>query len=186
MQLARKLCLGLLTVSMLAYLSFAEAGTMTLADMIKYSDCIVIGKVVNASVNGKHIAELEVTQVLKGDLAWKRVRFYAAPIWACDISGAKEDETGLFFFSNDLFYDPKEKASLQKDNDGVPMFFITHSGRGRMIFEHIEGVDYVYAHKEGEVKFPNRLRYARYPKAEDRDLGLIKLADVLAYIKKRV
>jgi hypothetical protein len=40
--------------------------------------------------------------------------------------------------------------------------------------------------KGGQVRFPGSLRYARYPKPEDRDLGLIKLGDVLSYIKKRV
>ncbi len=186
MKTIKRFCLSLLAVIILAHLTFAEAGTMTLADVIKFSDCIVIGKVVNARVNGKRIAELEVAQVLKGNPSWKRIRFYAAPTWACDISNAVENETGLFFLTNNLLYDPKEKPALEKDKDGIPIFFITHSGRGRMIYEHIEGEDYLYAHKEGEVKFPKSLRYARYPKPEDRDLGLIKLADVLAYIKQRV
>jgi hypothetical protein len=132
-------------VIQLANIAFAEAGSMTLADMTKYSDFIAVGKVMNARVHGKRIAELEIIQTLKGDRSLKRIRFFAAPFWACDTSDAHENEIGLFFLTNDLFNDPKEKMSTYIDSDGLPVFFITHSGRGRMIFEHIDGQDYVYA-----------------------------------------
>ena len=186
MHIARNLCLSLLATIILASTSFAEAGTMTLGELIKFSDCIVIGRVVNARVDGKRIAELEVTQVLKGDPSWKRVRFYAFPFWACDISDARENERGLFFLTSDPVGDPKEKVPVEKDSDGIAIFFITHSGRGRMIFERTEGQDYVYAYKGGEVKFPGSLKYARYPRADDRKLGLIRADDVLSYIRKRL
>jgi hypothetical protein len=186
MRIARNLFLSLAAVVLLANIAFAEAGTMTLADMIKYSDLIVVGKVVDARVQGKRVAELEVTRVLKGDPSLKRVRFYAAPIWACDISAAEQNEVGLFFLTNDLLNDPKEKHPPYRDSEGVAVFFITHSGRGRMIFEHIDGDDYVYAYKGGEVKFPGSLRRARYPTPENRHFGLIRLDEVLSFIRKRV
>jgi hypothetical protein len=187
MRIATNLLLLLSAIILLANISFAEAGTMSLADMIKYSDFIAVGKVVNARVHGKRIAELEVTQVLKGDRSLKRVRFYAAPSWACDISAAEQDEVGLFFLTNDLPPQlSKEKHSPYRDSEGVPVFFITHSGRGRMIFKHLDGDDYVYAYNGGEVKFPGSLRYARYPTPENRLLGLIRLGDVLSFIRKRV
>ena len=50
------------------------------------------------------------------------------------------------------------------------------------MFEKLDGEDYVYAYKGGEVRFPGSLRYARYPKEEDRKLGLIALNDVLSCI----
>lgn len=186
MRIANSLCLSLVAVTLGATLSFADAGTMTLADMIKYSDCIVVGRVVNAKVDGKHVAELGVTQVLKGDRSLKRVRFYAAPLWVCDISRAEENETGLFFLRRNFIDDPTENALSRSDRDGEPIFFITHSGRGRIIFLHLDGQDFVHAFKAGEVKFPGSLRYARYPNAANRNLGLITLVDVLSYVRKRV
>ena len=47
--------------------------------------------------------------------------------------------------------------------DGVPVFSITHSGRGRMILRREDGEDFVYARKGGEVKLPGSLRFARRP-----------------------
>ena len=79
MRLVREFGLSSVGVILLAGICFAEAGKMTLEEMIKYSDFIAVGKVVNAKVNGKRIAELEVEQVLKGDRSWKRVWFFAAP-----------------------------------------------------------------------------------------------------------
>ena len=67
MRIARNLCLPFVIAVAFVIPCFADAGTMTLAEMIKSSDLIVIGKVVNANVNGKHIAELEVTHTLKGN-----------------------------------------------------------------------------------------------------------------------
>jgi hypothetical protein len=154
--------------------------------MIKSSDLIVVGRVVNAKVNDKAIAELTITQTLKGDSSLRQVLFFAAPVWACDVSAAEENETGLFFLRRNFTNSPSEKALPQSELEGVPIFFITHSGRGRMIFQHIDNEDFVYAQKRGEVKFPNSLHFARYPDLEDRDLGLIRLADVLSYIRKRV
>jgi hypothetical protein len=185
MRTIRNLFLAHVAVIAFASTCFAEAGTMSLPEMIKSSDLIVTGRVVNAKVGGKSIAELEISRTLKGNPSLKRVRFVAAPIWACDVSAAEEDETGLFFLRRNFTDDPSERALPQSESDGVPLFFITHSGRGRMIFRHLDGEDFVYAHKRGEVKFPDSLRFARYPKPEDRELGLVRLADILSYIKKR-
>lgn len=185
MRTIRCLCLALASVIAFTATCFAEAGTMSLAEMIKSSDLIVTGRVVNAKVGGKSIAELEITQTLKGKPFLRRVRFVAAPIWACDVSATEENEAGLFFLRRNFTDDPSERALPQSESDGVPLFFITHSGRGRMIFQHIDGEDFVYAHKRGEVKFPDSLRFAQYPKPEDHDLGLVRLADVLSYIKKK-
>jgi hypothetical protein len=186
MRMVRNSCAALVAVVAFAATCFAEAGTMSLSEMIKSSDLIVTGRVVNAKVGGKSIAELEVTQTLKGNPSLRRVRFFAAPIWACDVSAAEENEAGLFFLRRNFDDDPSERALPQSESDGVPLFFITHSGRGRMKFQHIDSEDFVYAYKRGEVKFPDSLRFARYPKPEDRELGLVRLADVLSYIKKKV
>jgi hypothetical protein len=53
-----------------------------------------------------------------------------------------------------------------------------------MIFQRADGEEFVYAHRRGEVKFPGSLRFARRPNPEDRDLGLVRLSDVLSYIRK--
>lgn len=186
MSVLRNACLSIVAVVVFASTCFADAGTMELSRMVKFSDLIVVGRVLNAKVNGKPVAELEIIQTLKGDSSRKRVRFFAAPIWVCDVSAAEENETGLFFLRRYFTDDPAERALPQNEPDGVPVFFITHSGRGRMIFKNIDGEDFVYAHRHGEVKFPNSLRFAHHPKPEDLDLGLVRLADVLAYIRKRV
>jgi hypothetical protein len=165
---------------------FADAGTIKLAEMVKYSDLIVVGKVVNARVNGKRIAELAVSRTLKGDPSLKRIRFYAGPSWACDVSEAVEGETGIFFLQRYLTEYPAEKSLPQTDSDGIRVFFLTHSGRGRLVIHHIDGEDFVYARRKGgDVKFPVNLRFARYPKPEDLDLGLIRATDLVAYVRSR-
>ena len=184
MRVVRNICLSLAAVALFAPTCLAEAGTMSLAEMVKSSDLIVVGRVVRAKVDGKSVAELEVNYTLKGDASLKHVRFYASPLWACDVSAAVEGETGLFFFRRSFTEDPSEKSLPQTLMDGVPVFLITHSGRGRMILVREDGGEFVYAHRRGEVQFPGSLRFARRPKPEDRDLGLVRLSDVLSYIRK--
>jgi hypothetical protein len=106
MRMMRSTCVALVAVIAFAATCFADAGTMSLSDMVKSSDLIVTGKVVNAKVGGKSIAELEVTQTFKGNPSLQRVRFFAAPIWACDVSAAEENEAGLFFLRRNFTDDP--------------------------------------------------------------------------------
>jgi hypothetical protein len=185
MRLLTNLCLCCFVVLMLSTVCLADAGTMKLADMIKYSDLVIVGKVVNARVDGKRIAEVAVTQTLKGDRSLTRVRFYAFPIWVCDVSDAEQNETGIFFLRRNFTDDPAEKSLPQGKSDGSPIFFIAHSGRGRLIFQHLDGGDFVYANKHGDVIFPGTLHFARYPKPDDRDVGLVKVADLIAYVRSR-
>lgn len=186
MRVVRNFCLSLVALAAFASTCFAEAGTMSLGEMIKSSDLIVVGRVSEARVGGQAVAELGITQILKGDPALKRVRFVAGPVWACDVSAAEDNEAGLFFLRRSFTDDPSERALPQSQSGGLPLFFITHSGRGRMIFKNIDGEDFLYAHKRGEVKFPDSLRFARYPNPEDRALGLVRVSEVLSYIRKRV
>jgi hypothetical protein len=186
MRLLTTLCLSFVVVVVCSTTCSADAGTMTLAEMIKYSDLVIVGKVVNVTVNGKRIADVAVTQTLKGDRSLTRIRFYAFPIWTCDVSAAEQNETGIFFLRSHFTDDSAEKTAPQDKLDGIPVFFLTHSGRGRLIFQHVDGDDFVYANKRGDVKFPGSLHFARRPKSDNPDLGLIKVADVIAYVRSRV
>ena len=186
MRIAKVLCFSLVISIIFPGFSSAEVGPMSLAEMIKYSDCIVVGKIVRTKINRKNIAEIAVSQNLKGDSSLRRVRFSSAPLWACDVSAAVENEQGLFFLQKDPFGDPALRALPPGEHDGVPLFFLAHSGRGRIIIQNLDGEDYVYAHKKSDLRFPTSLHYARYPKPEDSELGLIRLSDVVAYVSKRV
>ena len=182
----RSLSLACVVVIAVATTCFADAGTIKLSEMIKYSDLIVVGKVVKAGINGKRIAELAISRTLKGDPSLKIIRFAAGPSWACDVSDAVEGETGIFFLRRNFTDDPAEKALPHAESDGLPMFFITHSGRGRMVIHHIDGDDFVYARrKDGDVKFPASLRFARRPKPDDLDLGLVRATDLVTYVRSR-
>ena len=138
MRIAKGLCFSFVVSIIFPGISSASVGTMSLADMIKYSDCIVVGRVVRTKINGKNIAEIAVSQNLKGDSSLRRVRFSSAPLWACDVSAAEENEQGLFFLQKDPMGDPALRALPPGESDGVPLFFLAHSGRGRIIIQHLE------------------------------------------------
>jgi len=123
MRLLTTLCLSFVVVVVCSTTCFADAGTMTLAEMIKYSDLVIVGKVVNVTVNGKHIADVAVTQTLKGDRSLTRIRFYAFPIWTCDVSAANKTRPAFSFYEVTSPTIPRKKPRPRTNWMGYQSFF---------------------------------------------------------------
>lgn len=187
----RRLTFLLLWAFISASPCFADAGTMKLEDMIQRSKYVVLGKVSAVNVvDGVKLAEIEVTRTLKGDSGVTRLYYWASPSWMCDVSDAKVFEEGLYF----LWY--PEVSKLTKEHlrllrrahtftQGMTIYLLVHSGRGRLIPKHIEGKVYFYVHKYSDVIFPPSIEIGRRS-SEDPNLGLVPLDDVLSFITNQV
>jgi hypothetical protein len=172
----------------LAATSFASVLPMKLEELAKRSDYIVVGKVARTRfVEGQKIAELHVIRTLKGDPGVKRLYFSATPDWACDISDARVNETGLFFLESGDVPNPHAEYErylkrIQRLTGGAPFFYISFSGRGRKVFKHVGGKEYIYISRKGDLIYPISLEFALRPDLKDADLGLVRVEDVLALI----
>ena len=185
--------IALLTIAILTFATpcFADAGSMTLEDMVRRSKYIVLGKVSKVKmVDGVKLAELEVLRTLKGDPGSK-LYYWASPTWMCDISNATLNEEGIFFL-----WDPEVKnASTQhlrflrrahSFTQGATIHLLQHSGRGRVRPRYMDGVGYLYVHKYSDVIFPSSIEIVGRPEPKDPDLGIVRLDDVLAFITHQV
>jgi len=113
-----KLLFPILCGLALAFPLDAWVASRSLEELITRSELIVVAKVekVSDATAGKRDAKANVTEVWKGSRV-ETVEFLASPMWACDVSDAKEGETAVLFLI-------KGKASRS--------YQIAHSGRGRM------------------------------------------------------
>ena len=118
---------ALLVSSIYSPTAKAKIEAPKLRDMIASSDCIVLGKVIAISKQDKaHIAEVEVERVLKGERTIKRLYFWATSTWACDISHAEQNESGLYFLR-------RVTPTLETDMQRRPLYCLTSSGYGHFI-----------------------------------------------------
>src|SRR5262249_21963924 len=123
---------------------YPKVAHVALKDLVKKSDSIVIGRVAKITqLDGVNIAELEITQTLKGDAGLKRLHYWATPTWSCDISTANEGETVLLllslvkesFLSDSSEYGkhhPLLARHMREHLQNNPLFFIGWFGGGRM------------------------------------------------------
>ena len=190
----RRLPLTILMALAAASTCFAEAGTMTLKDMIRRSEYVVLGKVSRVEVvDGVKLAEIEVGRTLKGDPGVTRLYYWASPQWMCDVSNAEVGEEGLYFLWNlEKELSKPSEAHLQfleearPFTQGARVYMLEHSGRGRLRPKYIDGRGYLYTHKEGDVIFPSSIKVVKRPDPQDPGLGLVLLEDVLSFITRQV
>ena len=148
--------LALLISSIYSPISQARIVPPKLLNMIASSDCIVLGKVVAISRSrDAQIAEVEVERVLKGDRTIKRLYFWATPTWACDISYAEQNESGLYLLV-------RVKAFLANEMPKSPLYSITSSGYGRFVDKgrgRFEAPDLVRFPKNVAVRYVSKAQY---------------------------
>jgi hypothetical protein len=83
---------AIFTIAIQAYES-----QITLEELTRGSDLILVGKVISVKKIGKEeVAKVEVLKKLKGDSS-NEVFLSVSKTWACDVSKAIEGETALFF-----------------------------------------------------------------------------------------
>ena len=176
----------LIHVSVCPALVKARISPPTLLDLIKNSDCIAEGKVIALSdVGGVRIAELEVTRIHKGDRSIKRLHFWASKTWACDISYAELNESGLYFLTllnrrdSDRGH-PDFEQELNGVLAGERLYSITWSGYGRLIDQ---GDGRLQANDS--VRFP-RVVSVRYVRSGDyTSIALVNAQDVFWVVYAR-
>ena len=184
----KRIALLIIALFIFATPCFADAGSMTLEDMVQRSKYIVLGKVSKVKiVDDVKLAELEVLRTLKGDPSSNKLYYWASPTWMCDVSDATLNETAIYFL-----WDP-EVSNANKHHlrflrrahpftQGAPIYLLQHSGRGRLRPRYMDGAGYLYVHKYSDVIFPSSIEIVRRPEPKDPDLGMVRLDDVLAFI----
>lgn len=138
----------------------ARVGRISLPDLVKHSDAIVVARVDGLlSFDGLITARATAVRVLKGDAApGASFYFVADSTWACDTSTAVRGETALLFLRRGKS-DRVERRLIGKPAARVtaePFFFIEHAGRGRMPIRRLNGQEVVTP--SGEIEMPQALR----------------------------
>ncbi len=155
----------------------AKVARIELSKLIQQSNYIVLARVESITeMDGVKIARAVPLQAFKGANNLTAFYFVAEPTWTCDTSQAKQDETALFFLNQSrgqiikrrLLRKPDARVTVQ------PLFFIAHSGRGKMPLRVVNGAHYVVA-PPGDVVLPRRMK--RVP-------GIL-LSDLVAEIPKQ-
>jgi hypothetical protein len=167
----------------------AEVATATLKNLVIYSNVIVLGKVVKIStVQHLKIAEVEVMEVLKGQINSRVLYYRANPLWACDASGGKEQEVGIYFYSDPINVstlseeDPelgkKLNAVIQNNN----FFNLTWEGQGRFVIE-TAAHNRLPIYKTKSDFFPTSDKVAWTLTSGNLEIGSVRFEDVISYIK---
>ncbi|HEU4386568.1 MAG TPA: hypothetical protein VFV34_02140, partial [Blastocatellia bacterium] len=158
----------------------------TLIDLIKNSDCIAEGKVIGISdVGGVRIAELEVSRIHKGNRSIKRLHFWASKTWACDISYAEQNESGLYFLTmlNRRESDGGHPEFAQELNAVLAdegLYSITWSGYGRLI-RHGNG----RLQASDSVRFPRSVSVTYIRNGDYSSIALVDARDVFWVVHTR-
>lgn len=139
--------------------AFARVATLSTGELTKLSDVIVLAKVNRIFERGNvRVASAGILTRFKGKTQMQTVEFVACQTWTCDTSDAVLGETVL------LFLDPANikrgvtmngqdiaKASAMASKQGITLFELTHSGRGRVQVMESKGLRQmkVYRYKDG-------------------------------------
>lgn len=93
-----KLVLSIFIAATFAMAVKAEVSSISLEELTKNSDLVIVGKVISVKeVGEEEIAKVDVLNTLKGNVQ-KSVFVSVTQTWACDVSDAVVGETALFFF----------------------------------------------------------------------------------------
>ena len=127
----------------------ANVRGLSLPELVELSDRIVLGTVSRLHrVSGLLIAEVAVSETLKGAPLVPTVYFLAQPTWICDVTEAEAGETALLFLtSSDGSVELQElppgdgdfkkaprgfRKKLDRLRGEAPFFLVTQAGRGHM------------------------------------------------------
>ena len=183
-----------LIIFMVAAPALARVMSMPFKDAIAHSELIVSGKVIQViecyqdfDRGNIKIAELEVTQILKGNSQVKRIHFWASPTWVCDISDARDGETLVLLLvqSKERFSADKQfsKNSIEEHlrtyMNGRPLYDIVQSGGGRMIINSTQ------VRLNSYLDYPEEI-YATARRPTEFSGLMVPLHLITTYIKQQV
>ncbi len=130
------LCVAL-AMSCLSAGSEAKVATISLGEMARHSDFILVAKVDHVVIRaGVKIARIRAIQFIKGGTE-RPIAFVAEPTWRCDTSAAVGGERVLLYLSrasNERTVNGQNLGAVKAacKREGTQLFELSHSGRGRI------------------------------------------------------
>ena len=121
----------------------AEVASIELENLVRLSDLVVVGQVIDVRTVSRGIpdlpiAEVRVDTVLKGSPETSRALFVAAGSWTCDTTEAVRGERGLFFLRREPEKEQLRRAVEDAFGPGE-LLRVQWSGRGRMPLRDVDG-----------------------------------------------
>ena len=165
-------------------ISFADIGPTKLETLIEGSDLIVLGKVTDVTTigHGFKLASVEVTQTVRGQTDAK-LRYIASPVTFEDISDARIGETAVLFLRKPKKTPSEYPEDVLEITRGQPLFFIAHSGWGRLVPVSIDGDNWIYFRLGHGILLPQKLLALWKQDPKDSNLGLVRVNDLLDFIE---
>jgi hypothetical protein len=166
--------------------NLADVGPTKLETLIEGADLIVLGKVLSVTAvgsNGFKIAELDISQTLRGKTENARLHYIASPMTDDDASAAQPGETALLFLRKLRKPLSEFSTDIPETTRGEPLFFIAHAGRGRLLPVRTIGNDYLSFRFGRRILLPPKLSALSKPDPKDRNLSLVPLSAILDFIK---
>ncbi|MEI8281742.1 MAG: hypothetical protein WCG75_05000 [Armatimonadota bacterium] len=180
----------------LATASFKKVKAITVNELYKMSPVIVRAKVDSIEkVVGTRVAMATVFDTFKGRVSGAKVAFVAQPTWECDVSNAKKGESILLYLYPAEPGPPRSEvldvtgAFNHLKQLGRPLFYVSHSGRGR--FQLTEGkldftvpVEFVQSNMSDDSWIVNpetRLTNGKLCRHVKKDSYTITLKNMLSY-----
>jgi hypothetical protein len=140
----------------------AEVPSVTIADLIRFSDAVVVGRVERVQIIHRpqdevesgseflkelggevRFAEISISRILKGRADRKRVIFLAARTWTCDVTTAVAGETALLFLGDEddgADFDENMRRRVRAEFPKGQWMHLAWSGYGRMPLRTTSGV----------------------------------------------
>lgn len=128
-----------LSLVFLSTVVHAKVATVSLHELVRLSDIILVGEVERVEVKaGVKVARVRSSQFIKGH-AECPIAFVAEATWTCDISTAVPGEPVLLYLKS--VGQPKSRTMKGQDlgavqaackREGVQLYVLSHSGRGRI------------------------------------------------------
>jgi len=165
---------------------YADIGPAKLETLIEGSDLVVLGKVseIKTLDDGFRVATVEVIETLRGSEQRKTLYYIASHLTPEDVSDAKVGDAGVLFLRKPQKPVQKYPDAVRKITHDQPLFFIAHAGRGRLIPVKIDADNYVHFRRDRGILLPLKLSASARQDANDPSLLLLRLDDLLNFIKQ--
>lgn len=173
--------------------TLADVAPTSLEKLTKISTLAVVVDVKRIStIEGAKIAEAEVLMALKGASRPKEIIYFIAqPTSIEDTSHAVTGDRLLLFLEPEPMEVNPDSQFRSKVRDEIGdrlLWRITWSGRGRLTVTQVNGIDYIQSLADqqlADVRMPKGLTVIPSP-TNNRRVNLIKLADVVSFIRRKV
>lgn len=176
-----------------------KVGTLTLDQLLRWSDVVVIGRVEAVhTVQGENprtcvgcseiqgendVAVVRVERTIAGPPV-ERLLYIATSTWTCDVSDAVAGERALYFLRADdwmLRGGEALRAEVERLADGDPVLALSHSGRGRMPLVDLGGAPHATLWA-GNLRLPESLPLIEHEDPERSHLRAAPLDALLELV----